>query len=445
MMKLADAGFLLAETPRSGAQVSMLTTWHLPKNAPATYLRDMVDRWRQSRHFEEPFNLRLKPGLLPDWERLAAHQIDLDYHLRHSALPAPGGERELGILASRLHSNPLDRTRPLWEMHVIEGLERNRFAVFLKLHHSQVDGMGAIAMIERFLSPDPKNTNTPIWWEVPPRPSRPPESATKKSRFALPRLDKLARALGDIYLNRSDDNVRPFTSPKTTLNVRLQQSRRVATQLIEISRLERIAKHEGVSMNDVALCMAAGALRRYLIERGELPEKSLSAGVPVSIRDNESVGNAITFLLAKLNTGIADHYDRLHAIHRSTSLSKERLRGLPDKTSRELLGAALLGPYLGQVGLNLAGRLTPVHNLIISNVPGPKKPMYMNGAQMEAFYPISAVMDGQALNITFLSYAGHYAVGFTSCRYGVPSMQRIAVYTGEVLEEMEQRLKVHAA
>ena len=143
-MKLGDAGFLVAEKQDRGAQVSMLTRWSLPGDAKEDYVRDLVARWSQCRDFAPPFNQRVKPGLIPDWETLRADQIDLDYHLRHSALPKPGGERELGVLASRLHSAPLDRRRPLWEMHVIEGLENDEFALFFKLHHSQIDGMGEI-------------------------------------------------------------------------------------------------------------------------------------------------------------------------------------------------------------------------------------------------------------------------------------------------------------
>ncbi|AKH69304.1 acyltransferase, WS/DGAT/MGAT [Spongiibacter sp. IMCC21906] len=443
MMKLADAGFLLTDTTRSNAQVSMLTTWYLPKNAKEDFLSSLVEQWRKSVKFAEPFNLRLKPGILPDWEVLTADQIDLDYHLRHSALPKPGGEKELGILASRLHSNPLDKKRPLWEMHVIEGLERGRFAVFLKLHHSQIDGMGAIRMLERFLSPSPTANDLPAWWEVAPRKSAPApeEPAKKKISFKkIPRVDKLMGALGDAYLNSNPYNAAPFSAPMTPLNVRLGPARRVATQLYAVERLKKIAKAASVSMNDVVLCICAGGLRRYLIENDQLPTKTMTTGVPVSVRDNEQVGNAITFMLAKLYTDIEDHEERLQEIHHSTLLAKDRLHGLPDKGSREMFGAAIMGPYMAQLGLQMAGRFRPVHNIVISNVPGPDKPYYMYGAKLEAFFPISAIMDGQALNITFLSYAGYYGVGFTACREALPSMQRIAVYTGECLEELEASL-----
>jgi len=444
-MKLGDAGFLLAENPDRGAQVSMLTRWSLPSDAKEDFVRELVARWTECRNFAPPFNLRVKSGLVPDWETLGPDQIDLEYHVRHSALPKPGGERELGILASRLHSAPLDRRRPLWEMHVIEGLENDEFALFFKLHHSQIDGMGAIRLLERVLSPDPDSRDMPAFWEVPPK------SVEKSggSRLRMPKLSdvnklgdaaKLAKAVFDLQMSDDPGNAGAFTSPKTIFNGRLQASRRVATQCFETDRLSRLAKKAGVSLNDVVLCICAGALRNYLLDRGELPDKSLTAGVPVSVRADESVGNAISFIIAKLHTEIADPLERLMAINHSTTLAKDRFKRLPSRMTQEALGTLVMGPYIGSVALNLAGRSTPVYNLVISNVPGPREFLYLNGSRMEVFYPISMITDGQALNITFLSYAGRYAACFTACRDGVPSMQRIAVGTGEALDELEQAL-----
>jgi WS/DGAT/MGAT family acyltransferase len=441
-MKLGDAGFLLAEKPDRGAQVSMLTRWTLPDGAKEDYVRELVAHWSTCKNFAPPFNLRLKSGLVPDWETLSPDQIDLDYHLRHSALPKPGGERELGILASRLHSTPLDRRRPHWEMHVIEGLENNEFAMFFKLHHSQIDGMGSIRLLERVLSPDPDTRDAPAFWEVPPK----TVNKSEGSWLRVPKFSdlnkvadgaKLAKALFDLQTSSDPGNAGAFTSPKTILNGRLQASRRVATQWFEVARLSRLAKKVGVSLNDVVLSICAGALRNYLEERGELPKKSLTAGVPVSTRADESFGNSISFIIAKIHTEIADPVDRLMAIHHSTTLAKDRFKNLPSRFTQEALGSLVMGPYIGQVALNLAGRANPVYNVVISNVPGPREYLYLNGARMEVFYPISMIFDGQALNITFLSYAGHYAACFTACRDTVPSMQRIAVGTGEALEELE--------
>jgi WS/DGAT/MGAT family acyltransferase len=444
-MKLGDAAFLVTEKPTRGAQVSMLTRWSLPPAAKDDFLTSLVARWRTCRNFAEPFNLRVKPGLVPAWERLRPDQIDLDYHLRHSALPKPGGERELGVLASRLHSTILDRNRPLWEMHIIEGLENDEFALFLKLHHAQIDGMGAIRLLERVLSPRPDTRDMPAFWEVAPKPA----GGSSSSWIRLPKpsdlrriteMGSLAKAVLNLQTSGDSENAAAFGAPKTVFNQRLQAPRRIATQCFELTRLSRLAKKAGVSVNDVALCISAGALRSYLLEHSELPEETLTAGIPVSMRENEEVGNAISFIIAKLHTEITDPVERLYAIHRSTALAKDRYQKLPSRETREAFGTLVMAPYFGQVALNLSGRFAPVFNLIISNVPGPREFLYLEGARMEVFYPISAVQDGQALNITFLSYAGRFGVGFTSCREAVPHMQRIAVATGEALDELEQAL-----
>jgi WS/DGAT/MGAT family acyltransferase len=444
-MKPGDLGFLLAEKPSGGAQVSMLTRWSLPSDAKPDFLSSLVERWRTCRNFAEPFNMRVKSGVIPSWETLGPDEIDLDYHLRHSALPKPGGERELGILASRLHSTPLDRHRPLWEMHVIEGLENDEFAIFLKLHHAQVDGMGAISLLKRVLSKDPETREMPAFWEVAPQAAEEGQSSSSWlprdfGTKVLSDVGKLGKALFNLQTSGNADNASAFGAPKTVFNSRLQAPRRVATQCFDVDRMSMLAKKADVSLNDVVLSISAGALRTYLLEHSELPDKSLTAGVPVSMRQDEGVGNAISFIIVKLHTDIADPLERLQAIHRSSTLAKKRFKELPTRATQEAFGSLIMGPYMGQVALNLGGRTSPVFNVVISNVPGPREFLYLEGARMEVFYPISAIFDGQALNITFLSYAQRYAVGFTSCREAVAHMQRIALATGEALEELEDAL-----
>lgn len=442
MMKFADAAFLLMEKPKRGSQVSMLSTWTLPKDAKENYLSEMVEHWRGRKAFAEPFNLRIKAGRLPGWEALDPEQIDMDDHLFHYHLPHPGGERELGILASRLHSQALDRSRPLWEMHVIGGLEGNRFALLLKLHHAQIDGMGIVGLVERVLSSSAKTRNMPAFWEVPPKPA--PKKPGGKQRATFIDYAKLAREFLRMKFGQHPDSAAPFDAPMTSLNGQLGLNRRIATQLYDMKRLTRLADKAEVTVNDVALSICAGALRRYLSDHDQLPSKTLTAGVPVSVRVGDGVGNAVSFMIAKLHTGVEDPLERLQAIRRSTTLAKQRFGALDSKTTREAFGTLIMGPYLAQVITNLAGRSTPVYNLIISNVPGPREHRYLNGARMEAIYPISITMEGQALNVTFVSYAGSCTVGFTACREGVPHMQHIAVATGEELEKLEQALGLGA-
>lgn len=194
-----------------------------------------------------------------------------------------------------------------------------------------------------------------------------------------------------------------------------------------------------MSINDVFMALCSGALRRYLGELGQLPAESLTVGMPVSVRPagDESVGNAITFILAQLHTEIADPRERLRACHASAQAAKQPLLVLP-KAAINHYTMMLMTPQMLQMSLGLGGYTRPMYNLIISNVPGPSEVLYLNGARLEQLYPISLLFNGQALNISVVSYAGRFNLGFTGCRDSLPSMQKIAVYTGEALEALER-------
>jgi WS/DGAT/MGAT family acyltransferase len=194
-------------------------------------------------------------------------------------------------------------------------------------------------------------------------------------------------------------------------------------------------------LNDIVLALCGAALRRFLDELGELPEKSLTAGIPVSVRPKDDVesGNAITFIISTLGTDIADPLERLKAIRASTRRAKEHVQNLPREAMLQYT-LLLMAPYMGTLLTGIGGRTRPMFNITISNVPGPEQPLYFRGARMEASYPVSLVTHGQALNITCQSYDGHLNFGFTGCRDSLPHMQRVATYTGEALTELEALL-----
>ena len=458
LIKPNDAAWLLVEKPEQPVHVACLAICSKPEGAPRGYLRDWVDRWRECRSFAAPFNYRYRPGLVPMWEQLGDDEIDLEYHLRHSALPEPGGERELGVLVSRLHSHRLDRRRPLWECHVIEGLERGRFALYVKMHHSQVDGVGGIRMVQRSFTPDPAQRDLPPIWSVgmggkaaepqehqgepQRRPRRTPAAAVREQ---LDTLQPLGKALLDLLREargeRQTEAAMPFVAPKTVLNGRIHGPRRFATQHYELARIKRLAKRAGVTVNDVFVAICAAALRRYMMERHELPTETLTAGLPMSIRPagDAAVGNAFSMIFARLHTDIRDPLERLQAISRSARAAKARVEELPRAAVNNYTMLSM-GPYMLQLMLGLGGYSRPLSNIVISNVPGPQETLYFNGARVEEFYPVSLLFNGQALNISVVSYAGQFNLGFTGCRDSLPHMQRLAVYTGEALEELEQAL-----
>lgn len=452
-MKPLDAGFFFVEKPEAPAHFGPLIILSRPDGAGDDFVRKGVEIWRSSKEFASPFNYRLNLLPVPSWDVLEDDQIDLDYHLRHVALPAPGGERELGVMISQLHSYPLDRSRPLWECYVIEGLEGDRFAIYLKLHHGQVDGMGAVRLMSRVFSTDPLARDMQPPWSVGLKASA--SSGDGNAGYlaklqglqrTLNAVPKAATTMGKLYLEAfsgaPDSAVAPFQAPWTILNERIGAARRYATQHYTLDRLKRVAKLGGVTVNDVFLSMCGGALRRYLTEFSQLPEKSLIAQVPVSIRsdDDASVGNALAFIYVALGTDIEDPILRLDAVSKSSEAGKKTHRDLP-QASVDPYTMMLQGPWISQVVSNLSGRVPPAANLVISNVPGPRERLHFNGARVEHIYGPSVLFHGQALNITMSSYAGDLDAGFTGCRESLQSLQNLAVYTGEALEEIEAALK----
>ena len=460
LLKLNDSAWLYAESHRTPMQVAMLATFSVPEDRP-DFVGELYERWREVRRFEPPFNYLLRAAPVPGWQELEDDQIDLDYHLRHSALPRPGSQRELGVLVSRLHSAKMDRRYPLWECHLIEGLEGGQWSMYMKVHHSQIDGVGGVRLLKRMLSADPDTRDMLPPWAVgtrgpdqsglPPRPRLPEQRAPEHHDVPLPvRLAgegiKLASSLGRTYaesLIGTNEAARavPFRAPKTLFNGRIHAPRRFATQHYRIDRLQAVAKATGGSLNDVFLTLCGGALRRYLDEHDALPEESLIANVPVSVRAEEGagVGNAITFLYSSLGTDIADPVERLRAIRASTRLGKQRLPKVGG-LAMDAYTALLMAPFLSQAILGIGGRGRPASNVVISNVPGPAETRYLDGSRLDEIYPVSLLFNGQALNITAVSYDGEFNIGFTGCRDSIPSLQRIAVHAGEELDALEAAL-----
>jgi WS/DGAT/MGAT family acyltransferase len=450
-----DLSWLLVESRDTPMHVGALIPFTLPDDAPGDFLVRLLADLRACRDIVPPWNLRFRgpglKGLLPVWVEEDA--IDLEHHVRLSALPKPGGERELGQLIARLHSQPLDLTRPPWECELIEGLEGRRFAIYIKMHHSLIDGISGIKLLERSMSADREaSRDLPPFWSVGTARKKgrrdkataaPVATATavlETLREQLGSLPDIARAFGSMLGRAKDDALElPFSTPASILNGRIKGQRRFATQQFPLARLKAVAQAADATLNDVVLALCGAALRRFLRELGELPEKSLTAGIPVSVRpkDDEGTGNAITFIIATLGTDLEDARERLDAIRASTARAKEHVQNLPKKAMMQYT-MVLMAPYMLTLVAGVGGRTRPMFNVTISNVPGPDQPLYFRGARMDATFPVSLVTHGQALNITCQSYAGTLAFGFTGCRDTLPHMQRIATYTGEALDELER-------
>ena len=460
LLKTNDSAWLFTDSHRTPMQVGMLATFRVPEDRP-TFVADLVARWRETKQFAPPFNYLYKSLPVPSWVELESDQIDLDYHLRHSALPAPGSQRELGVLVSRLHSSMLDRRYPLWECHVIEGLEQDRWSLYIKAHHSQVDGVGGIRLLRRILSVDPDARQMLPPWAIgtqgpdqsgvlkaaPPVVEREPVGLGDRVRGGVRSSASVAGSLARTYaesftgLGIEEERAAPYRAPKSIFNGRIHTPRRFATQHYSVARLRAVAKAADASLNDVFLTLCGGALRRYLLEQEAMPVADLTANVPVSVRQGEgaSVGNAVTFLYARLHVEIEDPLERIRAIKNSTKLGKERLPVVGPGAMDAYTGALML-PFIGQAVLGMGGRGRPASNLVISNVPGPAETRYLDGSPMEELFPVSLLFNGQALNITAVSYDGEFNIGYTGCRDSIPHLQRIAVYSGEELDTLEAAL-----
>jgi WS/DGAT/MGAT family acyltransferase len=452
-----DRSFLVAESRDVMMHVGGLlelgpTEWASP--ALSHQLRDELAHAK----VEPPWNLRLShPDLLksPVQTWVPDECFDLDYHFQRTALCSPD-ERELGMLVSRLHSAPLDLHRPPWEVHFIEGLPGKRIAIYFKVHHSFLDGYTGMRMLARSFSRDPKDRHTPLFFEIPAEGSRPFERNNEKSE-PVPTFDALVEAargqvgvakdVGRAIVNvvrsrRGDDgpSIRP-QAPRSVLNQRVTRSRRFATQRIEIARLKRIAAASSGTVNDVVLAICGVALRRFLLEQDALPERPLVAMVPVNVRPrgDPGGGNALGAILTTLATDEDDPCKALDAVVASTKREKAHLQRMSKKAIFHY-SAIVLAPMVLSLLPGAAGRVRPAFNVVISNVPGPTRPLYFRGWRVEESYPLSIPFHGYSLNITVQSYAGSLNFGFIGCRDTIPHLQRLAVYSGEAVEALERRL-----
>jgi WS/DGAT/MGAT family acyltransferase len=451
-----DRSFLATESRDVMMHVGNLMPFTPPGDA-SDFHRELREELKRAVTVRSPWNLKLRhPDViahpLQGW--VEDEDIDLEYHVRRSALPRPGDERELGILVSRLHGTPLDFHRPPWEVHFIEGLEGGRVAIYFKVHHALIDGYTGSKLLTKTLSADPDERDTEMFYLRPPL-ERPPREGEEKP----PTLDALlaevreqlgaAKAAGKALLNvvrrKGEDDrklVAPLQAPKSILNQKITRSRRFATQQVEVARLRRIAAAAHGTVNDAVLAICGTALRRFLLEQDALPDKPLVCMIPVNVRpkdDPGGSGNAVGSILASLATDVADPVERIRRIVGSTKSAKEELQGM-SKSALLQYGAMVISPLMLSLLPGAAGRVRPAFNVVISNVPGPERPLYFRGWRLEATYPLSIPFHGYALNITVQSYAGTLNFGFIGCRDTLPHLQHLAVYAGEAVEELEDAL-----
>ncbi len=442
-----DALFLVGESREHPMHVAGLQLFEPPADAGPDFVRDLYDETAKRDDYQPTF--RKHPGTIFGGISNVAwafdDDIDIDYHLRRSALPRPGRVRELLELTSRMHGTLLDRHRPLWETHLIEGLDDGRFAVYTKFHHALIDGVSAQRLLIRAMTPDPNDRELRVPWTLGPKKratlpaSRSPVRSLIDTAGALAGLGPSSLAVARAALFEQQLTL-PFRAPKTMFNVPIGGARRVAAQSWPLARIRGIKSAAGVTVNDVVLAMCAGALRAYLAEQDALPVTPLIAMVPVSLRsehDQDAGGNMVGTILCNLATHLDDPTERLDAISTSMRDNKKVFADL-SKTQAQALSAFLMSGIALGVIPGFVSSAPPPFNLVISNVPGAREPMYWGGARLDGNYPFSIALDGQALNITLTNNADKLDFGLVGCRRSVPHLQRLLLHLENSLADLER-------
>lgn len=456
LMSPTDSMWLLGETRDHPMHVASLMLLDPPPDAGADFARDLVALTRSGlplhptfrKHPATPFLVR---GAV-QWT--VEDEVDLEFHVRHSALPRPGRVRELLALTSRLHGTLLDRNRPLWESHVIEGLADGRVAWYCKTHHSLMDGVTAMKALGRAFTTDPDARDSQAAWHRTTRSSDAPGGgllgAAGRAIGAGGQVAKEVVGMGPALLSMGVDLVRdrdlsPVVAPRTILNGPITGARRVAAQSWSIDRIRDVARTYDVTINDVVCAMVAGAFRAYLLELGALPNDPLTAMCPVSLSLREEKagragadtgGNKVGAIIVNLATHLEHGPDRLAAIAESSSRAKSVMNQL-SPLQVLAVSAVRLSPMALTMVPGYVNAAHPPFNIVISNVPGPTEDVYFNGARLDGIYPLSIVMNGLAVNVTLIGRKGYLDIGIVGCRETLPGLQRLLDHLERSLAELE--------
>ncbi|UXI02461.1 wax ester/triacylglycerol synthase family O-acyltransferase [Photobacterium sp. TY1-4] len=463
-LSLLDFSFIAFETAKTPMHVTGLVILDPPREQAATFAQDLYSHFLAQTETAAPFNWRLKWSLTgkPSWE--AMPQVNLDDHLRITMLPSPGNEQQLQQVVGRLHSQVLDRSRPMWEVWVIGGLEHNRVALVMKIHHSMADGVRASRIFTSCCHPDPEQSFTKPFWQHDLRKTdaqrrqethltdlvmKTAMTATKQLSL-LPSMFRLGSKLALKAVNLADCDLKvPFTAPKTPFNLSPKRSRAVSLGHFSMRQLKHISHITGASLNDILFTVSDIALNRYLQDRAIPLNKPLVAMMPINLRgkdEAEGQSNKMSIGHVELGKPFLSPLERLEAIqHATLDLKQEALNISPDAYVNYSLLVNGVSLFSGKFGLN--NFIPPASNLLISNVPGAREQLYFMGATVREQYPVSLLMPGQTLNITFFSNADTIYFSLVACSQSLPGFEAITEYMREAFAEIEAEVMqtaVHA-
>ncbi len=471
-----DAQFLALETPRQSGHVAGLAILDdSERPGGRLQLADIEGLLEDRLHLLPPLRWRLAEvpfGLdYPYW--IDDPEFDLDFHVRELALPEPGTDAKLAEQVARIVARPLDRSRPLWELYLIHGLEAGGVAMLTKIHHAVIDGLSGAEVMGVLFDLEPEGREVPPAEDggADPEPTelgmlargiagipRYPLRMARSLPAALPNLDETP--FGGLpgadtvsrLAERAQRAVRreggvlertALRAPRTPFNGRISPHRRFAFGQLPLEDVKAVKDAHGFTVNDVIVAICAGAVRHWLIEHGELPTEPLIAQIPVSVRSAEQAGtygNRIMLMSAPLYTNLPDPLERLRRTHEAMGDMKQRHRALPAELLQDanhfIPPAVFARAARATFALSTSGRGRPTWNLVVSNVPGPQFPLYCAGARLDANYPVSVITDGMGLNITVMSYCGHLDFGIVADRDQMPDVWCLIDWLGEELADL---------
>jgi WS/DGAT/MGAT family acyltransferase len=473
-----DAQFLLVESPTTTGHVGALLLLD-PASAPggALALDDFRDMVEARLHLAPALRERVVEVPLglgsPYW--VEDPHFDLEYHTREVALPQPGDAKQLAEQVARIHARPLDRSRPLWEMYLVHGVDGDRAALYAKFHHAAIDGISGAEILATILDVDvePRDVDEPARpWHPSPIPGASSllvrglaSTALRSGRLLgqlpthLPHLADLPGARNFPALRLVSDlagsavaaltgapapraDTRHLPVPPTPFNGPITAHRRFAYGSVDLAAVKQVKDAFGLTVNDVVMAMTTTALRRWLLDHDALPTIPLVTAVPVSIRtagSSDEAGNMLSVMLATLPTDEADPLARLRAVAAAMERAKAAFDGVPASILQDFSAAlpTALSGWAARSLLRMATAPSPLFNLFVSNVPGPQQPLYVAGARVTGIHPVSAVTDiTGGMNITLFSYDGSLDFGIIVCREMVPDVWRITGYLRDALDEL---------
>jgi diacylglycerol O-acyltransferase / wax synthase len=401
--------------------------------------------------------------------------FDLDFHIRESAVPKPATDRQIAETVARIFARPLDRSRPLWELYLIDGLPDGNVALLTKVHHSVVDGVSGNEILSILLDPSREGREIPV--ADPPPPDRLPGQLEMLGRGllglprqpwralkvapltltaitevpganALPGVPTLSRGLSHLRAlagapgGEGVIEVAKARAPRTSFNGPISAHRRFAFGSLSLDRVKALKNELGVTVNDVVVAVCATALREWLLERDELPKDPLVALIPVSVRteaERAEFGNRISAMIVPIPTNVKDPVRRLRRTHELLRSAKEHHAALPASllTDATSFIPPAVAARASRATVEVLGRTRPPLNVVISNVPGPRDPLYLAGAQLQANYPVSVVIDGVGLNMTVMSYRDHMDFGIVSDRDQIDDVWPLLEACARALDEFE--------